>query len=271
MALFRRKIAIDERAGDKNRLAIGLGNLADDLLKLGQLREAGQSLLRRIELTREIGREHREAIGHRDLGRLLAYQSDFDASLSELDAALFSFRKQNKKQPECVVWAYRSLRALLMNDPDEALDAARQSRELADVKHRERDIIRAEWLLGWSLIAKSPAHADDHLTEALTRCRRINLIELEPHILLALARLHHDASYAIEALAIADRCEYRLVQADCHNVLARLVPERAQFHAQKAYDYAWCDGPPFCYKPALDEAEELLGRKRAPSTEQANS
>lgn len=122
----------------------------------------------------------------------------------------------------------------------------------------ERDIIRAEWLLGGSLIAQAPAEAERHLAEALTRCRRINLIEYEPDILLALARLHRDPNYAYEALAIADRCEYRLVQADCHNVLARLVPEQAQFHAQKAYDYAWCDGPPFCYKPALDEAQRLL-------------
>jgi len=95
----------------------------------------------------------------------------------------------------------------------------------------------------------------------LARHREEAYQALEPDILLALARLHRDPAFAGEALAIADRCEYRLVQADCHNFLG---------NAQKAYDYAWCDGPPFCYKPALDEAEALIGRKRAPSTEQAN-
>ena len=117
---------------------------------------------------------------------------------------------------------------------------------------------RITLLLGSSLIAQFPGEADQHLAEALTRCRRINMIDTEPDILLALARLHGDLSYALEALAIADRCEYRLVQADCHSVLARLVPERALYHAQKAHDYAWCDGPSFCYKPALDEADALL-------------
>jgi tetratricopeptide (TPR) repeat protein len=174
------------------------------------------------------------------------------------------------KQSECIVWACRALRALLMKDPPEALDAARRSRELADVERYERDIIHAEWLLGWSLISQSPTEAEAHLAEALTRCRRINLVEIEPDILVAFARLHfargdHPAAltYAHEALAIADRCEYRLVQADCHNLLAQLAlasndRPTALHHARKAYDYAFCDGPPHCYKPALDEADELL-------------
>jgi hypothetical protein len=133
------------------------------------------------------------------------------------------------------------------------------------VERYERDIIRTEWLLGWSLISQSPAEAEPHLVEALSRCRRINLVELEPDILLAFARLHlarneHPAAIADarEALAIADRCEYRLVQADCHNLLARATNDRR--HAEIARERAWCDGPPHCYKPALDEADELLAR-----------
>ena len=35
-------------------------------------------------------------------------------------------------------------------------------------------------------------------------------------------------------------------------------------HAQTAYERAWCDGPPYCYKPALDEAERLLKEFKAP-------
>jgi hypothetical protein len=68
---------------------------------------------------------------------------------------------------------------------------------------------------------------------------------------------------AQEALAIADRCEYRLKQADIHNFLARLDLEAgdrtsASRHARTACERAWCDGPPHCYKPALDEAQRLL-------------
>ncbi len=95
-------------------------------------------------------------------------------------------------------------------------------------------------------------------------------MELEPDILLAWARWHHvkgnkqeAQDHAEEALSIADRCEYRLKQADIHNFLARLDLEAGKKkdairHAQTAHERAWCDGPPHCYKPALDEARRLL-------------
>lgn len=61
----------------------------------------------------------------------------------------------------------------------------------------------------------------------------------------------------------ADRCEYRLKQAEIHNFLACLAldagdHDAAREHAETARERAWCDGPPHCYKPALDEAEGML-------------
>ncbi|MCP4415426.1 MAG: hypothetical protein GY805_02315 [Chloroflexi bacterium] len=35
-------------------------------------------------------------------------------------------------------------------------------------------------------------------------------------------------------------------------------PQVARSHAQQAHNLATCDGPPYTYKPALDEAERLL-------------
>ena len=69
---------------------------------------------------------------------------------------------------------------------------------------------------------------------------------------------------ADEALAIADRCEYRLGQADIRNFLARLALDAgdraaARREAEIAKERAWCDGPPHCYRPALDEAERMMG------------
>ncbi|MCX7841349.1 MAG: hypothetical protein N2559_18085, partial [Anaerolineae bacterium] len=92
-------------------------------------------------------------------------------------------------------------------------------------------------------------HAERHLQEALARDRAIGLVEVEAAILLEFARLRlaqamtadhrpptADASggqpsavggrlqeafdFAHEALEIAERCEYRLQQADIHNFLA---------------------------------------------------
>jgi tetratricopeptide (TPR) repeat protein len=273
--LFLNTNAIYEERGHKVHAAVGLGNVAFDQLKLGLFREAEQSLRRQIELGRESTHEFHEALGHMELGRLEAYQGRFDESASELDTALSISLKLNHRRYEGIDWLYRALRALLTQNANEAVDAARRSRELADDKRYERDIIRAEWLLGWALIDQASAEAEAHLSEALTRCRRINLMEHEPDILLAWARWHRAKGnvgearrHVREALAIADRCEYRLVQADAHNLLAHLALDAgdyklARHHAEIARERAWCDGRPHCYKPALDEAESLLAKVSA--------
>jgi tetratricopeptide (TPR) repeat protein len=289
--LLRMQIGIREKAGDKGNLAIGLGNLAEDQVKLGELAAAEQSLRRQIELCREIKDEFREALGHHDLGLLLACQGAFADAAAELDAALAIFERQHALQFQCVAWAYRALRALLIGDAGAAVGAARRARELADEVARSRypvecDIIRAEWLLGAALVAQAGeakgetaetlADAEAHLTQALNRCRRINLVEHEPDILLAWARWHHAKGdgkqahkFAQEALTMADRCEYRLQQADIHNFLARLALDAgdrpaAGEHAIIGYERAWCDGPPHCYKPALEEATRLLAELGEP-------
>ena len=273
-------IGLLEKAGDNKNVAIGLGNLADDQAKLGELAAAERNLRRRVELGREIKDERSEAIGHRELGWLLAYQGLFDEATEELGTALTTFGQRAGRQSGGIVWAYRALRSLLLGDPHVALEAARQSYEIASNRQNERDRIQVEWLLGWAreaLASKEPgqrdhhlAEAEKHLTEALTRCRRINMVDHEADILLAWARWHrtkgesgparHDAQ---EALRIADRCEYRLTQADIPNFLARLDLDAddlasARTHAQTAQERAQCDGPSHCYKPALDEAERLL-------------
>jgi tetratricopeptide (TPR) repeat protein len=287
-----------QTVGKRKYLAIGLENLALNQVRIGELAAAEGNLRRGIELCREIEDEFQEAAGHQDLGRLLAYQGAFDEAAQELDAALASFGKLGQTQAEYVNWTYRALRALLMGEAEAALETARKARKLADEVARtrypsERDIIRAEWLLGAALVALAPspppdaapplpslgegvegesllAQAETHLTQALTRCRRINIIDHEPDILLAWARWHEARGNpeqadrdAEAALTIAKRCEYRLVQADCHNFLARLALDAgdrraARHHAQTARERAWCDGPPHCYQPALEEAERLL-------------
>lgn len=76
-------------------------------------------------------------------------------------------------------------------------------------------------------------------------------------------RVQHDVEIAREALSIADRCGYRLKQADCHNFLAQLAfdadnPEEARRHAETALERAACDGPDHRYEVAFQEAQRLL-------------
>ena len=200
-----------------------------------------------------------------------------------------AFEDRKDTQYAGVTCAYRAQRHLITDDPREALAAAQQAltfwkRDAEEDYPVERDRLGVEWLLGWAhtaLAARAKrnrgshlAQAETHLSESLTRCRRIQLVELEADILLALARWHRlksDASEAAklarEALAIADRCEYRLKQADIRNFLAQLALDRkdrtaALEHAEIARERALCDepehNPVHCYKPALDEANRLL-------------
>jgi tetratricopeptide (TPR) repeat protein len=309
--LFEQQIAIREKQGVKISVAIGLGNLADDQLKIGELRAAEANLRRRIELCREIEDAFREAIGHRELGRLLAYRGVWDESKQELDTALAMFEQEKRVQGQGVTWAYRAQRLLLMSRATaltpsplhsrgegddresrvrEALSCAQRALELADEWAKtqypvERDYVRAHWLLGAANLACGKVNeADRHLTESLTRCRGINLVEVEADILLDLARLRaaqanrqealtlaqealtlaqEALTLAQEALTITERCSYVLQGADVHLFLARLAleggdTEDALAHAKQARDLAACDGGEYTYKVAYEEANALL-------------
>ncbi|HEX8494916.1 MAG TPA: toll/interleukin-1 receptor domain-containing protein [Pyrinomonadaceae bacterium] len=268
---------LDEKLGDKRGVAIGLGNSADDQIKLGELAAAESNLRRLIELGREIKDDFTEGIGHQELGRLLAYRGVFDEAAGEFGISTGYWKLIDFNQGICLDESYRSLRALLIGDARAAREAAQRAFEFwkqsaKETYPNERDRVNVEWLWGAALLmeGKDLSAANAHLTEALTRCRRINLVEFEPDVLLAWARLfrargdgREAQAYVKEALAIADRCEYRLAQAEIHNFLARLAIDAgkrklAREQAEIARERAWCDGPPHCYKPALDEAEAML-------------
>jgi len=196
-------------------------------------------------------------------------------------------------QPQGSVWAYRSQQALLLARHavafalpkgrtaaylvNKALTAARRAMDLTDEQAREdtpseQDYVRAHWLLGAAFCVKGvTSDADHHLSEALARCRRINLVHLEAAILLELARLRamtgdqvEGLRLAQEALIITERSSYVLQGADVHLFLAQLVlddqdKETALAHLRRAYQLATCDGPPdYAYKVAYEEAGSRL-------------
>jgi len=366
--LFERQIAIREKRGVKESVAIGLGNVALDQIRLGELQAAERNLRRRIEICREIKDELREAIGHRELGRVLAYRGEFAEAARELAISTAYWEKTNHTQGQSVDSAYRALRALLMGDASAALAAARQARAFAEEDARtsypvERDFIRAEWMIGAALVAArrggvippvlpippntgdktSPLQeAERHLQEALARDRAIGMVDHEAAILLEFAKLRFAQAmtddqrpqteslpvggrrqsavmqtttaddrrqtavesstvggrpsavalmqeafnFAHEALEIAERCEYRLQQAEIHNFLAeywlaeadrrRVTDDRksvvgqrssvaeamaqAKAHAARAKELAWCDGAPYHYRVAYERAESLLAQ-----------
>jgi len=256
--------------GDRKNQAISLGNLAGTAqIPLGELKNAEHSLRRRIKICQEIKDDFREAVAHLTLGRLHSYQGKFEGSKADLVKSEEYFNKHNLQQWLGINHFYFAHRAPFMSDIESLLKRAKEAREFADVEHFERDIINAEWLLGAAYLAtRDNKEAEKHLDEALKRDRRINLVELEPDILLELAKLQLRQKHkgyreevlelANEALGIADRCEYRLKQADIHNFLAEFYLDKKDYktakkHADIARERAECG-----YKPALDKAKKLI-------------
>jgi tetratricopeptide (TPR) repeat protein len=327
--LFERSNAIGEQRGDKSNFAMGLWNLSHCNHELGMLRVAEANLHCTIALCQEIRDVSRESIGHIGMGRLLAYQGVWIKAEAELITALRIFVQKEKEdvQIQGMIWAYRALLALLQareatlqsplaaptDHATTALTAARHALKLADETAHSRfpyarDYVRAHWLLGAAHRlngALAPdagqqfAAAEQHLTEALTRCRSINMVDHEADILLELARLraatgNRDAALRLaqEALAITERSGYVLQGADVHLLLAGMYAgldheghesghethemgaldhethEKVLAHARAARRLATCDGPPdYTYRVAYEEAGQLLTRLGEPPTD----
>ena len=262
-------------------LAHGLGDLAESQMLLGELNKAESDLRQIIMICADI-KDWWEAVGHQELGRVLIYMGRYDQADKELEMGLGLFAIQDGEQGQCVGWSHCALRAILMDEPTSALKALQEAREFwkLSAEHlypKERDLVRILLLSGAAKrYIGNVAGAEAELNEGLSRCRRIRLVELEANILLETAKLQWDKaecknaelieqakSLTREALEIADRCEYRLKQADIHNFLAEMaLAERdkatALKHAEIAKERAWCDGPPYCYRKALDQAEQML-------------
>jgi tetratricopeptide (TPR) repeat protein len=145
-----------------------------------------------------------------------------------------------------------------------------------DSAYYKREATSALYRIGYlQCIEGESEKAQVNLEKALQSCRSVRLTDLEPDVLLALAKFHSTRAspkerasqevehYAQEALTIVERCGYRLKQADIHSFLARWKLDadhltEAHHHACLARDLAWCDGPPNAYQSALDEANEIL-------------
>jgi tetratricopeptide (TPR) repeat protein len=285
MPLLEMSSDIFEKCGDLSKVAVGLLNLAVDQIKTGSLKAAKATLSRQIDLcceTKDLG----EAIGRRELGRLLTYQGAWIKAIAELDQSLELFAKDNNIQSQGVIHIYRAYHALARtrdsnyfqqaDRADTALIAAKKSLAFANNTAREefsheRDYVRAHWLLGAAhRLTPDLSESDHHLSEALSRCRAINMVDHEADILLDFARLRRDQNnlsesrcLAEEAYTIATRSGYVLQGADIHLFLAELSIgsgnlDKARELAQEALRLATCDGGDYTYKVAYDEAQSLL-------------
>jgi len=273
--LFGMACDIWEKVDDKKNLTIGLGNLAIvGQIPIADLESVESNLRRYSKLSIELGIEGENADAYIELGRLLTYRGEFKESKSTLTKALRLEEKEGHSEGQGTVWSYRSLRALLMDEPKEALEAAKKAIEMAiewqkitgRANPNPRDLIQANWLIGASYVAMGDAKsAEAPLNYAITECRKINLVELEAAILLEMAKLEYlkvkpqmnaderrlenigvylrssAVKLAEEALEIATRCDYVLQQADieeflCEYYLAIDDKKTAKEHLDKCLE-----------------------------------
>jgi tetratricopeptide (TPR) repeat protein len=100
--LIEMQRAIQEKEGDIKNLAIGLGNLAQAQIPVGELDASESNLRRSLAICRETKAEFAEAIGHQQLGRLLAYRGKFEESKNELISAFDFLTKLDVAHSQCV-------------------------------------------------------------------------------------------------------------------------------------------------------------------------
>jgi tetratricopeptide (TPR) repeat protein len=286
---YENLISLLEDAKDEKNLAKGLGEmLSFVLIPIGRLRVAEDNLRRGIALCKKNQNVENEAVGHQELGLLLSYRGSWEEADQELIIAEkhideFGVGRTNFVS---IVRSYRSQRALLMNrevtsvssiNLKSSIELAQRAINLAEEGAQkrysvERDFVRANWLLGAAYLLDGHLDLAEHnLTEAIVRCRNINLVSEEADILLDLGRLRYDQknyeeakSLAEEALLITERCGYVLQGADVNLFLAQYALEqendkvKTKQYAETALKLATCDGPPYYYKVAYEEAERFL-------------
>ena len=286
--------------------ATGYSNLAVEYISVGDFFNAEINLNASIEISKENNDKFSEAVGHLQLSDLYSLMGNFIGANNELNLAEKlneKALKQNKKyilakklnekalkQNKKYIYpgmieVYRASQILRMRKSSKsklrkAMSSASKALRLASQldEKLESIMIQFKLTLATSFLALYSMEkkeeflekAEYHLQAATISCHNINLVEQEPDILLAWARLNYArGNFPLtyenlrEALYIADRCEYRLKQIEVHNYLARISfeaddCETAKKHSKIAYDLAMCGRKPYLYKPALEEAENLL-------------
>jgi tetratricopeptide (TPR) repeat protein len=274
--LYRNANIIHSEMKRDNGLSVGLGNLSHTLRLSGALRESEVAALRSLVIIRKQDDRYNEAISLYWLGLTSAARGIANKSESALQRAL-RIRAAQTSQGEGVINSYCAQKAVWLSEFDVALSLANRAWELAHVQNFERDFISASRLQGEAALGLNElTNAEERLHQALTRARKVNLVEEELPALVALAELRRqqgDLKVARELLddvwETAERGPYPLIHADACNVLAQIERDAgntaaAVEAATRAYQLAWCDGPPFAYHWGLEAARKQLAELNAP-------
>lgn len=277
--LYEQKNEIHNVLGDTRNLSVGMWNIAYQQLALGKIKDAWLNFNKAKEFA--TGKLD-IAMCYRELGRVLIHTGEWEGSRRFLQLALNTFTAEAINLISIYVYLAsldlsqaRCEKNAEVSQHDDALKCSYHALKLTNERNTtKRDFVEAYWSLGASLLTnRELKQAEKHLLDALNVCRAINNVESESDILLDLARLRYDQknyeeakSLADEALLITERCGYVLQGADVNLFLAQYALEqvkdkaKAKGYAEEALKLATCDGPPYYYKVAYEEAERFLAQ-----------
>ncbi len=275
--LLRTADEIDLHEGYKKLRSVGLCNLSDTLRCSGGLRSAESSARSALLIGRGQDFSYSHKMSLFLLGQALAARGETGGAQAAFQRSLLLFTSRSNRQGKGFVNALLAERALWMSDPATARALADCAWELAGVRRLEADFIRAARLQGTAaLLVGEVATADERLHHALKRARACQLVQEELPALIALAELEGQRGAPERARELlgevweaAERGPYPLFHADALNVLAQLELDagdsaKAIAAARRAFELAWCDGPPFAYHWGLVKAKAHLVELGAP-------
>jgi tetratricopeptide (TPR) repeat protein len=253
--LLRRSVDICEAEQNGNQAAVGLSNLSEVLRLSGQLGPDETAALRVLVISRKNKFRYSEGMAEYLRGLTIAATGIADEAETALRRSLVIWFAGQNQQAEGAVNTDLAQHQLWQHQP-----AAR---------------LQGEAALGLNDLAT----AEEHLHHALNRALAVNLVEQELPALTALAELHRRrADYATardlleQIWDAAEHGPYPLLHADACNVLAQIEGDQgntpaAIAAATRAYQLAWCDGPPYAYHFGLTNARHHLQALGAPEPE----
>lgn len=258
---------------------IGFGNLSFALFLTGAMRSAEKASFHAIGEIRVTEMQYvRFGKEKLILGIILSTCGNFHKAKITLCRSLVEC-KSSDHDISFISWIYFSLGEMFQRNRNLQLaeQYATRSLMLALKEKFSRGIVRAERLHGQITLHLGESDvAFEHFGRAINIARTIDFLEEEIKVLTLMSeghRLRQDPRKAHELLDeiwdSAERGPYPLLQADAFNVLAQI--ERDEGHSEaaieaatKAYELAWCDGPPYAYHWGLEKAKAHLREMGAP-------
>lgn len=259
---------------DKTDQAIALGNLAANARQTGQLRRAQALAAECLDLWASSS-EFRRAQGHETMAEILMTVGAWDAALLQVNRAAALWPKARQEIPWLPATDSLRARLVLAGQGGDAVALAESQLRRAEAARLESFLIEALVLRAEAGLASEwprPGRAThDAAHSALRRARDGGFVPHECDALVPWAlvqggqgRIADGLADAAAAIALAERCTYRLKLADAHLAAARLhlladAPDRALPHARAARAAARCDGPPdHTYRLVWDRSGEVL-------------